>query len=226
MGRRVKVAYEDKIDAVESYLSGSKSSYQIADELQVNKDNVLLWIYLYQKHGPESLVIKNRNTFYPTEIKSQAVQDYHSGNFSLKQICASYQITSTSILRRWIKLYNGHELFRSHNSKGDKSMTQGRKTTYEERIEIVSCCIERNENYHMVAEAYSVSYHQVYTWTKKYKEFGPESLIDLRGKRKPSLEMNETQKLAAQIKLLEAENKRMQMELGFLKKLKEVERRR
>ena len=35
---------------------------------------------------------------------------------------------------------------RYHNLKGDKHMTSGRKTTYEERVEIVSLCIENNDN--------------------------------------------------------------------------------
>ena len=105
-------------------------------------------------------------------------------------------------------------------------MTSGRKTNYEERVEIVSFCIANNENYQVTSEKYKVSYQQVYTWVKKYKQGGHESLADRRGKRRNSGDMTETEKLAAQIKLLEAENKRLQMENGFLKKLKEVERRR
>lgn len=105
-------------------------------------------------------------------------------------------------------------------------MTSGRKTTYEERIEIVSFCIENKDNYQFTAEKYQVSYQQVYTWTRKYKECGPGALADRRGKRKEPEEMTETEKLAAQVRLLEAENKRLQMENGFLKKLKEVEGRR
>ena len=38
--------------------------------------------------------------------------------------------------------------------------------------------------------------------------------------------MTETEKLNAQIRLLEAKNKQLEMENKFLKKLKEIERRR
>ena len=51
-------------------------------------------------------------------------------------------------------------------------------------------------------------------------------MTDGRGKHKNLEEMSEPEKLAAQLKLLEAENKRLKMENGFLKKLEEVERRR
>ena len=105
-------------------------------------------------------------------------------------------------------------------------MTSGRKTTYDERIEIVAFCIENNYDYQLTAEKFQVSYQQVYIWTKKYREGGAEALADQRGKRKDPEEMTETEKLAARIRLLEAENKRLKLEAGFLKKLDEVERRR
>ena len=38
--------------------------------------------------------------------------------------------------------------------------------------------------------------------------------------------MSETEKLNAQIRLLEAKNKQLEMENNFLKKLEEIERRR
>ncbi|WP_406541066.1 helix-turn-helix domain-containing protein [Clostridium ljungdahlii] len=78
-----------------------------------------------------------------------------------------------------------------------------------------------------IREDTNVSYQQVYAWTSKYKEGGVEALVDQHGKRKSLEQLTETEKLAAQIKLLEAENKRiLEIENSFLKKLDEVERRR
>ncbi|MBF7807442.1 MULTISPECIES: helix-turn-helix domain-containing protein [Clostridium] len=105
-------------------------------------------------------------------------------------------------------------------------MTNGRKTTYEERIEIVAFCISNNDDYQATADKFNVSYQQVYTWVRKYKANGYEELIDRRGKRKDTDEITESDKLSAQLKLIEAENRRLKMEIDFLKKLKEVERRR
>jgi transposase-like protein len=95
-------------------------------------------------------------------------------------------------------------------------MIKGRKITYEERVEIVAFCISNNDNYQKAAEEFHVSYQQVYTWVRKYKELGPDALVDYRGKRKKPEEMNESEKQAAKLKLLEAENKRLQMEIDFL----------
>ena len=105
-------------------------------------------------------------------------------------------------------------------------MTQGRKTSFEERVEIVQYCIEQQNNYVETARKYHVSYQQVYSWTTKFETQGVEALQDKRGKRKPLEEMSEFEKLKAENRLLEAKNKRQQMEIDFLKKLEEIERRR
>ena len=105
-------------------------------------------------------------------------------------------------------------------------MTKGRTTTYDERVEIVKYCIEHQHNYAEAAQKFQVSYQQVYSWTNKYLNHGVSTLQDRRGKRKPEDEMSEVEKLRAQNKLLEAENRRKQMEIDLLKKLDEIERRR
>ena len=87
-------------------------------------------------------------------------------------------------------------------------------------------CIKNNDNYQLTSDKYNVSYQQVYSWVRKYKANGQDSLIDNRGKSKTFNEMSDSQRLMAQIKLLEAQNKRLEMENDFLKKLEEIERRR
>ena len=105
-------------------------------------------------------------------------------------------------------------------------MTKRRKTTYEERIEIVSFCIENHKDYQLTVDTYQVSYQQIYSWVKKYESQGVEALTDKRGRTKPEAEMTELEKLRAENRLLKAQNKRQEMEMAFLKKLDEIERRR
>ena len=50
-----------------------------------------------------------------------------------------------------------------------------RKTTIDERKEIVNYCIEHNRNYKETAALYNVSYSQVYSWMKKYDSEGEDS---------------------------------------------------
>ena len=141
-------------------------------------------------------------------------------------ICKKYKIHSTTQLRRWIKKYNGHEELKVSGTGGLTIMTKGRKTSFEERIEIVEYCIAHDHNYTATAEKYEISYQQARNYTVKYEDGGVDALQDRRGKRKSENMMSELERLRAEVKLLKAEKKRAEMEASFLKKLDEIERRR
>ncbi|URZ08018.1 helix-turn-helix domain-containing protein [Clostridium felsineum] len=192
MKRKGKVSVNDKIRAIKDYLSGKKSVSQICSELQIHKSAFDEWKRKYKLKGEQSLETIKRNTYYPKAIKLQAILDYQEGLGSLNEICSKYDISFNSILRKWIKRYNSHKTFNSHNSQGDKHMINGRKTTYEERIKIVSFYIENNDDYQLTADKYQVSYQQVYSWVGKYKQGGTEALVDRRGKGKPLNKLTET----------------------------------
>lgn len=105
-------------------------------------------------------------------------------------------------------------------------MTKGRKTTFDERVEIVQYCIAHDHNYAETAKQYQISYQQVRSYTVKYESGGVETLKDNRGKRKSEDEMSELERLRAENRILKAEKEHAEMEASFLKKLEEIERRR
>lgn len=226
MGRKEKFPASEKLQAIQEYLSGKRSLSQISRDMNITRNAFYAWLKKYQLYGVEGLKNSKKNKYYSEEIKIQAVQDYLKGKGSQSEVCRKYEISALGILQQWIKKYNGHETFKTHNSEGDKNMTKGRKTTFDERVTIVSFCIANNYNYQESANKFQVSYQQIYTWVKKYENHGPESLSDHRGNRKTLEEMSESEKLTAQLKLLEAENNRLKMENDYLKKLDEIERRR
>ena len=105
-------------------------------------------------------------------------------------------------------------------------MTKGRKTTFDDRVEIVQYCIAHDHNYAETAAKFSVSYQQARNYTVKYEAGGVDALQDRRGRSKQVEEMSELEKLRAENRILRAEKKRAEMEASFLKKLDEIERRR
>lgn len=173
----------------------------------------------------DAFLMKNYKS-YSKELKLQAVQDYLGGQGSLNDICKKYGIRAISKLGKWIKQYNGHEELKASGTGGNIIMTKGRKTTFEERVEIVQYCIAHNRNYAETSMKYQVSYQQARNYTIKYESGGIEALKDNRGKRKNPDELNELEKLRAEVKILRAEKERAEMEASFLKKLEEIERRR
>ena len=101
-------------------------------------------------------------------------------------------------------------------------MTKGRKTTQEERSQIVAFCIEHGKDYALTVETHQVSYQQIYSWVRKYEASGVEGLVDRRGKTKPVDELTETERLRQENRMLQAKLKDKEMEIALLKKLREL----
>ena len=213
------------INAVQEYLDGQTSQQAIAKRLGIVQKSFQEWIRKYRSIGADAFT-QNGNRRYSTELKEQAVTDYLAGRGSLQDICKNYKIMSESQLRSWIMKYNGHEELKASGTGGTVIMTKGRKTTFDERVEIVQYCIAHGRNYTETAEKYQVSYQQARSYTVKYEAGGVEALRDRRGRTKPQEEMSEVERLRAENRILRAEKKRAEMEASFLKKIDEIERRR
>ena len=165
----------------------------------------------------------HKNKVYSTEFKVTAVEAYLRGEGSYRDLCKRFGISHNDVLRKWVLWYNGHREFKERSSaKGEIYMTKGRKTTQEERAEIVAFCIEHNKDYGLTVETYNVSYQQIYAWVRKYEEGGVDKLKDNRGRTKPAEEMTEVEKLKAEMKILESKNKQLEIENEFIKKLQEI----
>ena len=220
-----KYSVDEIIKAVERYKRGETSQGAEAKKLGVSKQTFQDWIRKYETFGASEFPSTQRR-HYSSELKLAAVKDYLGGRGSYAKICKKYGISSRTQLLKWIKVYNGHKELRPSRDRGSNIyMTKGRTTTYEERVKIVSFCIEHGNDYTAAIEKYGVSYQQIYSWVKKYNDKGVEGLVDKRGKRKPESEMTEVEKLRAENRLLEAWNKRLETENAVLKKLEEIERR-
>ena len=218
-----KIRYEEKVKAIKEIESGEKSITGIAKELKVDRKSIRLWLIKKESQGIESRKTRHKNNYYSKELKIQAVMEFFKGEESQYEICKKYKISSTKQLRDWIKWYNGHKEFKERSyAKGEIYMTKGRKTTQEERIEIVAFCIEHGKDYGLTIEQYQVSYQQIYSWVKKYEENGVSGLTDRRGKAKPENELTEKERLRQENKILQAKIKDQEMEIALLKKLREL----
>ena len=231
MGRKSRISYEGKIKACETYLDGKASARELAQRLNLGrcgKRRVFGWVNKYRQGGPESLLPKLKNSSYTREFKINAVEEYLSGNGSLEDICNKYQIPSDYTLRQWIAKYNDLKELEDYKPRPEvyTKMAYRKKTTQEEREEIVNYCIDHDKDYKGTAALYDVSYSQVYGWVQKYLEKGTDGLTDKRGKRKDESELTEVEKLRRQNKILEAKIRELEMESVLLKKVEEIERRR
>lgn len=225
MSKRGKVTAEERIEAAKACAEGRMSQREAARRLKVDRTAVREWVKRYKAGGVLAFRERVSGETYSAEIKLSAVTDYLAGSGSIGEIAAKYNLRSSSRLRDWIKVYNsGRDLGRKKT--GGSRMKQGRDTTQEERIAIVKDCMENGSKYQETAEKYGVSYQQVQSWVKKFKELGEAGLEDRRGKRKAAQEpRTKIEEAKIRIAQLEQELYMAKMERDLLKKLIELERR-
>ena len=170
---------------VKEYLSGQGSCQQIAKANGISEAGLRAWTKKYEEHGEVAFIKKSGNASYSKEFKLQCVLDVLCGEGSVDDIVAKHNISSSSVLRCWIKRYNGHMELKDYDPKREVYMAAARrKTTLSERKEIAEYCLSHGKNYKDAAARYDVSYSQVYDWVRKYAANGEDGLVDRRGHHK------------------------------------------
>lgn len=223
---RIKYSKAEKLAILALYKDGHHSIADITAKFSVDPGTIRDWKRRYEVNGEDGLEEALSWKRYSKELKLAAVNDYLSGHDSLNKIIQKYNISSTAVLRKWIKKYNSHRELNDTGKGMTNSMTSRRKTTLEERIQIVNYCIQHQKNYQLTAESYEVSYQQVYQWVKKFEANGEEALQDKRGRKKEEYELTAEEKFKLEMKRLERENERLRAENAFFFKLEELKRRR
>ena len=221
-----KISPTEKLQAVQEYLNGEGSIETIATKYGITYTPFRKWLAKYEAFGSNAFIRTGCNASYSSTFKQEVVNAYLSGKVSYRALAIKYKIPNPDTVRCWVMKYNGHEELKASGTGGHPIMTKGRKTTFDDRVEIVQYCIAHEHNYAETAEKYHVSYQQARNYTVKYESDGVEALKDNRGKRKLEDQMTELERLRAENKILRAEKERAEMEASFLKKLEEIERRR
>ena len=216
-----------KVQLVEKYLRNEITLSEGTRQAGVSSRAAFRrWVRIYEKEGPTGLMKRKQKRHYPTELRLAAVLEYLTGGKSLNEISKKYGLRSEIQLQTWLKEYNTHGEIRNRESGGGSCMSKVRKTTPEERLEIVKDCLANGRNYRAMAQKYNCSYHQIRNWVLHYEEMGPAGLEDRRGYRagtKPPRTPEE--ELRYKIAELERRNRDLQMENDLLKKVRELEMR-
>ena len=210
----------------QEYLDGIGSVHFLADKYGIGYTTLRGWINDYRIHRISAFCHPtDKNTTYSNEFKINCVEAVLNGEGSVDDIIAKYEISSRSVLRNWIKVYNANRELKDYNPKQEVYMAEARrKTTIEERKEIVNYCIDHNRDYKNTAAKFDVSYSQVYSWVKKYDADGESGLTDRRGQHKADNEVDELERLRRENLRLKRQLEEKDRVVELLKKVKEFER--
>lgn len=226
----VKYTAQIKIAACKEYFDGNLSRREICQKYGISftdssSSSILTeWILRYQELGENAFVKTKGNRSYHCEEKVRIVEEYLAGRGSLQLIAAKYGIPSKETLRRWVLEYNANRELKDYNPTREVYMAEARrKTTIEERKEIVEYCLSHDRDYKGTASLYDVSYSQVYSWVRKYDATGEDGLSDKRGHHKNDDEVDELERLRRENKRLKRQLEENDMLVQLLKKVKEFE---
>ncbi len=226
-----KYSPEIKVKACEDYLSGKLTHREICKKYNIRfyeqscGSMLNEWLPRYLVKGASAFFKTEGNQSYSSELKEQIVLEYLSGNGSYADIAAKYNLRSKTQLQQWVLVYNANRKLKDYYPKREVYMAGARrKTTIDERKEIVEYCISHNHDYKGTADLYDVSYSQVYSWVKKYNEKGDEGLTDKRGCHKADDEVDELERLRRENARLKRQLEEKDMLAELLKKVQEFER--
>ncbi len=208
MDKRIKFTKEEKIAIAKRYLEGNIGCNSLAREVGCNRNTILKWADTYNEHGDAAFRDTAKHKAYTKEFKAEAVKWYFDHG-SLMLAAAKYCITDC-VLRMWIKAYKDGTL-KDRIPMPEVYHMKGRRTTFEERKEIVHYCLSHDKNYKETAKTYSLPYSRVFNMVKKYEQEGEEGIMD--AKTKHALHP------LTEIEKLQRENERLKKELE-LEKLK------
>lgn len=224
MGKR-KHSVEWMIDRVNEYLNGNGSYNSIANDNGISRTALRDWVAAYRHHGVDAFIKNTGNKKYGREFKISCVEAVIKGELSVMECTAKFGISDRSTLRHWISEYNANRELKDYDPKREVYMAEARrKTTIEERKEIVKYCIEHNRDYKGTASLYDVSYAQVYSWVRKYDANGEDALVDKRGHHKTDDEIDELDRLRRENLRLKRQLQERDMAVELLKKVRELER--
>ena len=230
MGRKIKYSKELKLEIVKRYLKGESAS-ALANEYGMSKRGSAIireWTDKYNSLGEKAFEFSSKNKSYSKEFKQQVINDYLNGVDSYDGLTNTYNISSSSIVKIWVKKYNEGIEIKDYDPKGDVYTMKSRKTTLEERLEIVNYVLANNNDFKGAADKYSVPYANVYNWVKKYNESGEDGLSDSRGRpssKEPKHELTDIEKKDIEIERLNRELERSKKIIEVLKKNIEIQER-
>lgn len=143
---------------------------------------------------------------------------------TVDDIIAKYAISSRSVLRSWIKVYNANREFKDYNPKR-RSIWQRHEEKQHLRNEKKSLIIASTIIVTIRIQLQnSMFLTVVYSWVKKYDSDGESGLTDRRGQRKTDDEVDELERLRRENLRLKRQLEEKDMVVELLKKVKDFER--
>lgn len=219
---RSKYTALEKLEIIEKFKQSNSSYRAFAKMFNTDAKTLKHWLDLYDRDGLSGLEEARQNNHYSKEFKLTVVLAYLAGEGTLEELALKFGLRARKQLMDWVSKYNRDKTVTASPSR-KQVPTMSRKTTVEERIEVVEYVTKDKHSFSEAAEHFQVSYQQARSWVLKSQSGGYESLVDNRGHRKQQDELTETDKLKLEIRQLKTQLRDKELIEKFAKKLLELQ---
>lgn len=219
---RSKYTALEKLEIIEKFKQSNSSYRAFAKMFNTDTKTLKHWLDLYDRDGLSGLEEARQNNHYSKEFKLTVVLAYLAGEGTLEELALKFGLRARKQLMDWVSKYNRDKTVTASPSR-KQVPTMSRKTTVEERIEVVEYVTKDKHSFSEAAEHFQVSYQQARSWVLKSQSGGYESLVDNRGHRKQQDELTETDKLKLEIRQLKTQLRDKELIEKFAKKLLELQ---
>ena len=94
----------------------------MATKYGISSKTLRQWVAKYRIYGIAAFITKAGNTSYSSEFKTMCVEAVLSGEGSVDDIVAKYNISSRQVLRGWILRYNANRELKDYAPKREVYM--------------------------------------------------------------------------------------------------------
>ena len=105
MSRKIKHSFELKLAIVLQVLhrDRDRSVRKISEDNRIDLRAVKRWVQFYQRFGESGLQAQSNH--YSLETKLTVIKSLKDNNLSLREVCLQFSIRSTSVLSKWLRIY-------------------------------------------------------------------------------------------------------------------------
>ncbi|WP_251913529.1 transposase [Lactiplantibacillus plantarum] len=152
---RAKHTAAEKLAILEALRKSGEHVGIFAQAHGVDPHTMRDWQALYERDGFAGLAEARKNQHYSQGLKLAAVTTYLNGEGSLRELAIRFGLRSKQQLLDWLNKYNGNKTLTALPSRKQIPI-MSRKTTFEERIEIVEYVTKHKHSYAEAAEHFQV----------------------------------------------------------------------
>ena len=124
-----KHSVEWMLERVREYLEGKGSYKTIATANGISETTLKGWVHKYREQSISGFCGGAGNAHYSSEFKQECVESVLRGKGSVNDIVAKYNISSSYVLRQWIKCYNANKELKDYDPKREVYMAEARRKT-------------------------------------------------------------------------------------------------